>query len=137
MIIASPLLPARPHDITLLDDLVAGFMGTVPADKGFIDATRHALLAERRAVLMVTPPRKGMTTSHPRCLLRACARIRKGVETVGSYLTERFAVARICVHDLWHYQHRLIRKILTHTVGVFLNLQTGRTPLDLAGLLAA
>ncbi len=136
MIIAYPLLPARPHDIQLLDDLVAGFTGVVPADKGFIDAVRQALLAERHAVLVITPPRKGMTTPHPRCLLRACARIRKGVETVGSHLTERFAVARIRVHDLWHFQHRLIRKILAHTVGVFLNLQMGRAPLDLDGLLA-
>ncbi len=137
MIIAYPLLPARPHDSQLLDDLVDGFMGSVPADKGFIGAVRQALLAERRAVLVITPPRKGMTTPHPRCLLRVCARIRKGVETVGSHLTERFAVARIRVHDLWHYQYRLIRKILAHTVGVFLNLQTGRAPLDLDGLLAA
>jgi len=136
MIIAYPLLPARPHDIHLLDDLVAGFTGTVPADKGFIDAARHAVLAERHAVLMIVPPRKGMTTPHPRCLLRACARIRKSVETVGSHLTERFAIARLRVHDLWHYQHRLIRKVLAHTVGVFLNLQLGRAPLDLDGLLA-
>jgi hypothetical protein len=135
MIIAAPLLPARPHDIHLLDDLVDGFAGTVPADKGFIDAVRQALLAERHAVLVVTPPRKGMTTTQPRCLLRVCARLRKGVETVGSHLTERFAVARIRVHDLWHLQHRLIRKVLAHTVGVFLNLQLGRAPLDLDGLL--
>jgi len=134
MMIAYPLLPARPHDIQLLDDLVAGFAGVVPADKGFIDTVRHALLAERHAVLVMTPPRKGMTTPHPRYLLRACARVHKGVETVDSYLTERFAVARIRVHDLWHFQHRLIRKILAHTVGVFLNLQEGRSPLDLDGL---
>lgn len=38
-------------------------------------------------------------------------------------------------HDLWHFQHRLIRKVLAHTVGVFLNLQLGRQPLDLDGLL--
>jgi len=136
MIIAYPLLPARPHDSQLLDDVVAGFTGTIPADKGFIGAVHHALLAERHAVLMIVPPRKGMTTPHPRCLLRACARIRKGVETVGSHLTERFAIARLRVHDLWHYQHRLIRKVLAHTVAVFLNLQLGRAPLDLDGLLA-
>ena len=33
---------ARPHDIRLLDDLVEGFAGLVPADKGFFDAYRHA-----------------------------------------------------------------------------------------------
>jgi len=137
MIIAYPLLPARPHDIHLLDDLVAGFAGVVPADKGFIDAVRQALLAERHGVFIITPPRKGMRTPHSRRLLRACARVRKGIETVGAHLTERFAVARIRVHDLWHLQHRLIRKVLAHTVGVFLNLQAGRPPLDLDGLLAA
>jgi hypothetical protein len=134
MILSSPLLPARPHDIRLLDDLVEGFAGLVPADKGFIDAYRHSLLAERHGVVVVTPPRKGMTTPHPPTLLRLCARLRKGVETVGAHLTERFAVARIRVHDLWHFQHRLIRKVLAHTVGVFLNLHLGRPPLDLDGL---
>jgi hypothetical protein len=55
-------------------------------------------------------------------------------ETVGAHLTERFAIARIRVHDLWHFHHRGIRKILAHTVGVFLNLQLRRPPLDLDGL---
>jgi Transposase DDE domain len=136
MITEYPLLPARPHDIQLLDDLVVGFEGLVPADKGFIDAFRQILLTERHGILLITPPRKGMTTLHPPRLLKACARLRKCVETVGSHLTERFAIARIRVHDLWHFQHRLIRKILAHTVGVFLNLQQGRPPLNLDGLLA-
>jgi hypothetical protein len=75
-----------------------------------------------------------MQTPHPPAVLKVCARWRKIVETVGSHLTERLAVARIRVHDLWHFQHRLIRKVLAHTVGVFLNLQLGRQPLDLDGL---
>lgn len=136
MISAFPLLPARPHDIRLLDDLVEGFAGLVSADKGFIDAFRHLLLAERHGVVVVTPPRKGMTTPHSPTLLKLCARLRKGVETVGAHLTERFAVARLRVHDLWHFHHRLIRKVLAHTVGVFVNLQLGRPPLDLDGLVA-
>ncbi len=134
MITQYPLLPARPHDIRLLEDLIEGFVGMVPADKGFIDAYRQALLAERHGVRIVTPPRKGMTPAHSSCLITFCAWLRKGVETVGSHLTERFAVARIRVHDLWHFQHRLIRKVLAHTVGVFVNLQLGRPPLDLDGL---
>jgi hypothetical protein len=59
------------------------------------------------------------------------------VETVGAHLTERFAIARIRVHDLWHFPHRLIWKILAHTMGVFLNLQLDRPSLDLDDLLAA
>ena len=57
--------------------------------------------------------------------------------TVGAPLTERFASARIRVPALGHYPHRLLRTVLAHTVGVFLNLQLRRRPLDLDGLLAA
>lgn len=136
MITWYPLFAARPHDIQFLSELVEGFTGLVPADKGFIDATRQALLAETQGVIVVTPPRKGMASTQPRALRKICARWRKCVETVGSHLTERFAIARIRVHDLWHYQHRIIRKVLAHTVGVFLNLQLGRAALDLDGLIA-
>lgn len=137
MITHYPLLAARPHDIQSLDTLLEGFVGLAPADKGFIDAYRQALLLERYQIRVVTPPRKNMPSDLPKPLLRFCKRIRKFVETVGSHLTERFGVDQIRVHDLWHFQHRLIRKILAHTVCVFLNLWLGRPPLDLDGLVTA
>jgi hypothetical protein len=137
MITQFPLLAARPHDINHLEALVEDFSGLVPADKGFIDARKHALLVERQGLLVVTPPRARMQSEHPRALVKVCGRWRKLIETVGSHLTEHFAVARIRAHDLWHYQHRLIRKVLAHTVVVFLNLQMGRQPLDLDGLVTS
>ncbi len=105
--------------------------------KGFIDAFRQALLAERHGIRLVTPPRKGMTMEVPKPLLTYCQWVRKFVETVGSHLTDRFGIERFRVHDLWHFQCRLIRKILAHTVCVFLNLLLGRPPLDLDGLASA
>jgi hypothetical protein len=137
MITHYPLLAARPHDIQSLDTLLEGFEGLAPADKGFIDAYRQALLLERHRIVVVTPVRKNMQTDMPTALLRFCRRIRQFVETVGSHLTERFGVDQIRVHDLWHFQHRLIRKILAHTICVFLNMRLGRPPLDLDGLVAA
>jgi hypothetical protein len=134
MITHYPLLAARPHDIQSLDTLLEGFQGLAPADKGFIDAFRQALLAERHGIMVITPSRKGMTTDWPKPLLKFCKRVRKFVETVGSHLTERFGIDCIRVHDLWHFQHRLIRKILAHTICVFLNLSLNRPPLDLDGL---
>jgi len=137
MITHYPLLAARPHDINSLDTLLEGFEGLVSADKGFIDAYRHAFLSERHGIIVVTPVRKNMQTDLPKPLLKFCKYVRKFVETVGSHLTERFEVDQIRVHDLWHFQHRLIRKILAHTVCVFLNLLFGRPPLDLDGLVSA
>jgi hypothetical protein len=136
MITDYPLLPARPHDIQFLEELVENFAGAVPADKGFIDAVRQALLQERQGVMVITPARKNMTETLPFQLRRLCQRWRKRIETVGSQLTQRFAIERIRVRDVWHFQHRIIRKVLAHTIGVFLNLQLGRNPLDLDGLLA-
>jgi Transposase DDE domain len=137
MITHFPLLNARAHDVNRTNALVEGFSGLCPADKGFIDPFRQPLLRDRYGVRIVTSARANMKEEHPRPLRKFCSRIRKIVETVGSHLTERFAVAKIRVHDLWHFQHRLIRKILSHTVMVFLNLQLGRDPLDLDGLVTA
>ena len=138
MIIHCPLLQARPHDINHLEALIEGFRGIAPADKGFIDLQLQQQLAEKPGVRVVTPRKKNMQTArHPPQLVKMCARWRKLIETVGSHLTERFGVNRIRVHDLWHYQHRLIRKVLAHTVAVFLNLKLGRQPLDLDGLVAS
>ncbi len=137
MITHFPLLNARAHDVNHTNALVEGFSGLCPADKGFIDPFRQPLLLDRYGVKIVTPARSNMKEAHPQALRKFCARIRKIVETVGSHLTERFAVAKIRVHDFWHFQHRLIRKVLSHTVMVFLNLKLGRDPLDLDGLVSA
>lgn len=137
MIIHYPLLPARPHDSQLLDDLIAGFEGVVPADKAFIDGFRQENLARKRHIELVVPARKGMKTKLPLSIMKTCSRWRKLVETVGSHLTERYHIAKTRAHDLWHYQHRLIRKVLSHTVCVFINLQLGRPPLHLDDLVTA
>lgn len=137
MVIHYALLPARPHDSQLLDDLLAGFQGVAIADKGFIDAVRQKELAAKRAIELITPPRKNMQAQLPVHLRRTCQRWRKRIETVGSHLTERFHLHSIRAHDLWHYQNRLIRKVLAHTVCVFINLLLGRPPLDLDDLVTS
>ena len=136
MIVHYPLLPARPHDLQLLDDLIEEFQGVLLADKGFIDDFRQHELAKKKGVELLVPPRKNMKVRLPAPLRRSGKRWRKLVETVGSHLTERYHIANTRAHDLWHYQHRLIRKVLSHTICVFMNLQLGRPPLHLDDLVA-
>ncbi len=136
MITHYPLLSARSHDVTHTEALVEGFTGLVPADKGFLDPYRQQLVKQRSGVTLVAAVRSNMREQDPAEVTRACKRWRKVVETVGSHLTELFGIGRTRAHDLWHYQGRIIRKILAHTVGVFLNLQMRRSSLDLDGLLA-
>lgn len=68
MITHCPLLAARPHDINHLDVVVENFRGVVPAAKGCLDAYRQALLAERPAITVGTPPRARMQSAHPRAV---------------------------------------------------------------------
>ena len=55
MIVHYPLLPARSHDLPLLDDLLEEFQGVVLADKGLIDGFRQLELAKKKAVELLTP----------------------------------------------------------------------------------
>lgn len=133
MITHFPLLAARPHDINHLGALIEGFAGTVPADKGFLDEYQQKLWDQVQQTQVVTPVRKKMESSPEQVkLVKKTKYWRKLVETVGSQLTERFQISKIKVKDLWHYQNRLFRKILSHTVAVFLNMQHGNKPLQLA-----
>ncbi len=82
---------------------------------------------------VVTANRKNMESSPEQVkLVKKTKYWRKLIETVGSQLTERFQITKIKVKDLWHYQNRIFRKILSHTVGVFINMQNGNKPLQLA-----
>ena len=133
MITHFPLLSAREHDINHLGALIEGFCGTVPADKGFLDAYQEQLWLEKQQTRVVTPNRKNMESSPEKVkLVRKTKYWRKLIETVGSQLTERFQISKIKVKDLWHYQNRIFRKILSHTVGIYLNMQNGNKPLQLA-----
>lgn len=131
MIVNYPLLPARPHDIQSLDTLVEGFQGTIIGDKGFLDAYRHLQL-QSQGVQVVTPPRRNMKSATG--WNGYYSKLRKIVETVGSQLTERFGLQRLKLRSGWHLRYRLIRKVLSHTLCVFLNLQLHRPPLEIAGL---
>jgi hypothetical protein len=136
MITHYALLPARPHDLQLLDDLLAGFTGVAIGDKGFINALRQQELANKRSIELITPTRRNMASQLPLLVQRLTRRWRKLIETVGSQLAGRFAIEQIRVRDLWHLQHRIIRKVLAHTLAIVFNLQLGRSPLDFDGLLA-
>ena len=133
MITHFPLLSARQHDLNHPGSLIEGFCGTVPADKGFLDEYQSKLWLDTQQTQVVTPNRKNMESSAEQIkLVRKTKYRRKLVETVGSQLVERFQIAKIKVNALWHYQNRIFRKILSHTVGVFLNMQNGNKPLQLA-----
>jgi hypothetical protein len=137
MIVHAPLLAASPHDSQYTDTLLEGTpTGTTGvADKAFIDEDKQTTLQEDHDLRLLTPQRRGMHPT-PFILPTALQSLRQLVETVNSQLVERFKVQSMRVRKGWTLLAKWYRKILAHTVCVWLNLQFGRNPLDFAGLVS-
>lgn len=75
-----------------------------------------------------------MADSRPKVFVKQLLAIRRRVETAIGQLTERFHIEKVRVRDLWHLANRFIRKLLAHTVGVFLNCYLGHQPLQFEAL---
>jgi hypothetical protein len=54
---------------------------------------------------------------------RRLASVRYRIETVGSQLTVRYHMKQTRARDLWHLVHRIIRKVLSHTVMICIDVQ--------------
>jgi len=61
---------------------------------------------------------------------------RRRIERVIGQLVERYRAKRTWARDLWHLLTRIYRKVLSHTVAVYLNVQRGEEPLQFDKLLA-
>ncbi|MDS4069151.1 MAG: transposase [Candidatus Competibacter sp.] len=115
-------------------DVLSAIEGLVLGDKGYI-RPRFKADGEALGIDLQTPVRRNMKEPRPRWWL--LQRVRKRIETVISQLEQRFNPAKTRARDVWHLTNQVTRKLLAHTMGVWLNLRLGREPLDLDGLLAA
>jgi hypothetical protein len=59
------------------------------------------------------------------------------VETVNSQLAGRYQFKRVRARELWHLSHRVIRKVLSHTVAVWRNVTAELDPLRFGDCVAA
>ncbi len=57
------------------------------------------------------------------------------IDTVFNQLTERFHVKRVWARDAWHFLSRWLRKILSHSIAVFLCQQLDLSPLRFGDLI--
>lgn len=62
-----------------------------------------------------------MSQPNSQTCLRLQQRFRRLIETVIGQLVERFHIEKIRARDLWHLTSRINRKILAHTLCVWLN----------------
>jgi hypothetical protein len=123
------------HDQDLVPELVAGRPGLAIGDRNYWNPPlREELRTE--GVLLVAPFRKRSADPQP-ARSRLLNRVRRQVETTASQLVERYHRKRIWARDRWHLTSRVLRKALSHTIAILLNVERGADdPRQLARLLA-
>jgi hypothetical protein len=139
LIVHAPLLQAYGHDSTCRDALLAGLSAPtqVVGDSAFLDLDRQQELKTSAQIHLLTPLKSNMQPTKARkpfIAPRWAHRLRRLIETVYAQLVERFHVQAMKVRDAWHLQSLWTAKILTHSIGVLLNIRLNRKPLDFDGL---
>ena len=135
VITAWTVTPAAGDEREALWDLTDGVRGLVIGDKGYISAFLQAELAAT-GIDLQTPLRANMTDPRAPWIVRQLMRTRRLVETVIGQLTEQFHFEKIRARDGWHLTSRIARKVLAHTLGIFMKRQLGRSDLQFEGLIA-
>lgn len=116
-------------------DIVQSIRGVVLADKGLIGQDFQEELKKHTGVYLWTPKRYNMKAKRePPKLRRFLTATRRLVETVIGQLTEQFNIEKVRARKLWYFTHRIVRKVLAHTVCVFINKLLGNPPLQLERL---
>jgi hypothetical protein len=123
IVTAISIAPAHVHDQDLVPELVAGMTGRVLADRNYWNPQLRAELADED-VLLLTPFRRRATDRTP-AGSRLLNRVRRQIETTASQLVERYQFKRIRARDPWHLTSRILRKVLSHSLAVLLNVEQG------------
>jgi hypothetical protein len=114
-------------------DLAEGTHGLL-GDRNYWSPRLRATLTQQ-GLELVAPYRWASRDPHPRWS-RLLSRFRYRIDTVFGQLVERDAIKRMWARDRWHLANRLLRCVLMHTLGVWLNGHRGQPPLHLAQLVA-
>lgn len=130
VISAITLTAANIDERESLWELVKTIKGLLLADKGLIGKDYQQALHEQTGVNLQTPSRSNMQDNRGRDCNTWISSTRRLVETVIGQLTERFHIQKIGARDLWHLTSRIARKILAHTLAIWVNITLGNKPLQ-------
>ena len=104
-------------------------------DKGYIcnEIKKEDLVNE--GINLQTPLKTNMKDDRHPLEVKEMNKQRRLIETVIGQLSERFKIEKIRARDIWHLTVRIYRKILSHTVAIFINKMTGNDNLKFDKLL--
>ncbi len=126
------LAPANVHDLEVAKEVLEGTKGWVLADRNYWDPDLMSEL-QTHGIWLLAPFKKAGLEKQP--WPRWLKHMRYRIETVFSQLTDRFHAKKVWARDAWHLLSRWLRKILGHTLAVYLCIHAGLSPLRFADLL--
>ena len=132
VIVDGRLAPANLSDMAVGEDLLANVAGWALADRNY-GSPRLAEQLRAQGGWLLAPPR-GTRRSRGRPPPWLTGK-RRRVETVIGQLTGRYHLKRVWARDAWHLWSRWQRKLLSHTIAVYLCQQQGLGSLRFADLL--
>ncbi len=103
-------------------------------DKGYIDAPLQADLAATHDVLLLTPKRENQRVQLPTEVTALINHFRQLIETINSQLAGQLQVETNKAKRMSGLVARLQAKLAAHTLGMYLNVLTGRPLRELKAL---
>ena len=118
VIVGVALAPADAHDLTVAEELLEGAEGWALGDRNYWSPKLTERLLGEEGLRLLAPykSKKKEKKPWPRWLVQK----RRRIETVIGQLVERYRAKKVRARDRWHLTSRWLRKVLSHTMSVFL-----------------
>jgi hypothetical protein len=135
IIVDFALAPAHLTDGTFTAQLLGNKYHLLAlGDKGYIDAPLQADLANMHDVLLLTPKRENQQVQLPQQLTALINHFRQMIETINSQLAGQLQIETNKAKRMSGLVARLQAKLAAHTLGMYLNVLTGRPLRELKAL---
>ena len=134
VIVRFSLAPANVHETAVVPELVDGRQGVVVGNRNYWSPLLRERLAPQGLQLQAPFKKARQDPWTRRSALLSHFRYR--IDTVFGQLMDRYLIKRVRARDLWHLGHRLLRKVLSHTIAFLLNQGRDHPPLQLSKLVA-
>jgi len=125
------LTPANTDERDAALDFSETINGVLIGDKGYIGRKDDF---KNSNIDLETPLRSNMKDNRPTWAIKMLNDARRLIETVIGQLTERFNIEKIRARDMWHLTSRIWRKLLAHTICIFVNVKKNNEFLTFEGL---
>ena len=131
------LFSARPHDVQLLDELLAQLNRLIAlGDKGFISDPKRLRLAQDQEIFLITYRRANQKLKNTPLEKWALRHYRQLIETVFSQLADHMHLQNCGTKTDLGLVKRIMGIITAYTLGIFLNFLLGRRLLAIKELFA-